>query len=256
MAKTEETKRIERALWKFTNKIGTFGAFEVTIGWYGNERVDYMTYDTKGIFRCYEIKVSKSDFYSKNHNSFVGHYNYYVMPEELLPKVEIPDGIGVFVVDEYNCLISRKKATKRAVEKPEELKNYLIRCLARDAQKVMESEDVQNLAEMNREIAHLRKEVHDLQIQQTKVYIPYSNALRKELEGYSGVSRLDKELLYTYQHKLEGLEKDRTALDQAIVELVSSISNDTETSDANDKLMRIRCALRAGQNVIMMGIGT
>ena len=43
-------------------KQGIFGCFEVTIGWNGKERVDFMTYDTKGIWRCYEIKVSKAEF--------------------------------------------------------------------------------------------------------------------------------------------------------------------------------------------------
>ena len=71
-----------------TNKRGVFCCYEVTIGWYGKERVDYLTYDTNGVWRCYEIKVSKSDFYSKSHNTFLGHFNYYVMPEELYEQVK------------------------------------------------------------------------------------------------------------------------------------------------------------------------
>lgn len=47
MAKTEVTKQLEDAIYKETSKQGTFGCFEVTIGWYGDERVDYMTYNTK-----------------------------------------------------------------------------------------------------------------------------------------------------------------------------------------------------------------
>lgn len=31
-------------------------------------------------FTCYEIKISKSDFKSKNGHNFVGHKNYYVVP--------------------------------------------------------------------------------------------------------------------------------------------------------------------------------
>mgnify|MGYP000163993137 CR=1 FL=1 len=60
--KTEETKRLERAIWKATNKQGVFGCFEVTIGWFGKERVDYMTYDTKGVFRCYESRSQRRIF--------------------------------------------------------------------------------------------------------------------------------------------------------------------------------------------------
>ena len=76
--KTAETVALEKAIRRATYKMGTFGCYEVTIGYGGKERVDYMTYDTKGIFRCYEVKVSKADFHSAAVKSFVGHYNYYV----------------------------------------------------------------------------------------------------------------------------------------------------------------------------------
>ena len=83
MTKTELTRRAERAVWYNTQKMGTFGCFEVTIGWFGKEIVDYITYDTNAEIRCYEIKVSKQDFLSKAKQTFIGHFNYYVMPEEL-----------------------------------------------------------------------------------------------------------------------------------------------------------------------------
>ena len=107
MAKTEETLKLEKAIYNLTAKQGVFGCYEVTIGWFGKERVDYMTYDTNGIFRCYEIKVSKSDFYSKAKHTFLGHYNYFVMPTELYEEVkqDIPSHIGV-----YNSKGSLKKS--------------------------------------------------------------------------------------------------------------------------------------------------
>ena len=43
MAKTEETLKLEHYIWVSTQKTGTFGCFEVTIGFGGRERVDYMT---------------------------------------------------------------------------------------------------------------------------------------------------------------------------------------------------------------------
>lgn len=57
MSKTEKTIEMERAIYKATNKMGVFGCFEVTIGWYGKERVDYLTYDTKGLWShsCIEL---------------------------------------------------------------------------------------------------------------------------------------------------------------------------------------------------------
>jgi len=131
--KTELTLKLERDIWGATAKQGVFGCFEVTIGWFGEERVDYMTYDTKGIWRCYEIKISKSDFHSKAHNTFIGHYNYYVMTQELYEQIkeEIPNHIGVYIGD--SCV---KKAKRQELTIDEQiLKNSLIRSLYREAEK-------------------------------------------------------------------------------------------------------------------------
>lgn len=49
--KTDLTLKLEREIWLTTVKQGVFGCYEVTIGQYGRERVDFMTMDTKGIFR-------------------------------------------------------------------------------------------------------------------------------------------------------------------------------------------------------------
>ena len=43
MAKTEKTRFIERVLWANKNEQGLFGCFEVTIGWFGKEIVDFIT---------------------------------------------------------------------------------------------------------------------------------------------------------------------------------------------------------------------
>lgn len=40
--KTDLTRQAEKCLWHETNRMGVFGCFEVTIGWSGNERVDYI----------------------------------------------------------------------------------------------------------------------------------------------------------------------------------------------------------------------
>lgn len=48
LAKSELTKQLEQQIWSATICQGTFGCLEVTIGWFGKERVDYLTYDTKG----------------------------------------------------------------------------------------------------------------------------------------------------------------------------------------------------------------
>lgn len=157
--KTEVTKRLEMAIWKATNKHGVFGCFEVTIGWRGHERVDYMTYDTKGDFRCYEIKVTKADFHSPCQKSFVGHLNYYVMPEELYNEVknEIPGDIGVWAMQKFGLSIV-KRARRRSVNHSDMLKDCMIRSLCREVTKQIQSESPLVVDDLNREIARLKKE--------------------------------------------------------------------------------------------------
>ncbi|MCE2139023.1 hypothetical protein GRC92_18590, partial [Streptococcus thermophilus] len=39
-------------------------------------------------WRCYELKVTKADFHSKAKLSFIGHYNYFVLPQQLYLEVQ------------------------------------------------------------------------------------------------------------------------------------------------------------------------
>jgi hypothetical protein len=150
IAKSELTLKLEREIWKATKKQGVFGCFEVTIGWFGKERVDYLTYDTKGIWRCYEIKVSKSDFRSKAAKTFIGHYNYYVMPQELFEQVkdEIPNHIGAYVNG-----VSYKNAKKQKLGVDEQtLKDSLIRSLYREYEKQYKSGIPTDIESLNRRL--------------------------------------------------------------------------------------------------------
>ena len=117
------TKEIEHIAYKHFSKIGWYGCFEVAvpraiINKYHRERCDLLSYETTGIFRAYEIKRNKQDFYSGHAWSWIGHYNYFIMPKELYNEVkdDIPDGIGVWCVYEsgkrrwMNC---EKKPKKR-----------------------------------------------------------------------------------------------------------------------------------------------
>lgn len=54
-------------------------------------------------WRCYELKVTKADFRSKAKLSFIGHYNYFVLPAALYEKVkeEVPPHIGVMIYHRY-----------------------------------------------------------------------------------------------------------------------------------------------------------
>lgn len=87
------------------NPVGTYG---------NNERVDLLTYETKGIWRFYELKVSKSDFNSKCKLSWYGDFNYYILPYDLYPQVydKIPKGIGVYIASDsgnFWCEVKPKK---------------------------------------------------------------------------------------------------------------------------------------------------
>lgn len=156
MAKTDLTVEMERQIYSATTcNQGVFGCFEVTIGWFGKERVDYLTYDTKGIWRCYEVKVSLSDFRSKAHKTFVGHFNYYVMPEDLYEKVkdEIPKHIGVYV---GKTLMKRARKQDLAVDE-EVLKDSFIRSLYREADKVLRSNNPSIVESLQRQLRNERK---------------------------------------------------------------------------------------------------
>lgn len=159
MAETELTLTLKREIWEATVRQGVFGCFEVTIGWFGSERVDFMTYDTKGIWRCYEIKVSKSDFHSTAHNTFVGNFNYYVMPNELYEQVkdEIPNHIGVYING-----VCRKNAKRQELGVDEQtLKDSMIRSLCRDVNKQVKGGNPNYVDVTNRQIARLKKELQE-----------------------------------------------------------------------------------------------
>jgi len=68
--------------------------------WYFGNRVDFMAIKDD-VFTCIEIKVSKSDFKSKNGHNLIGHKNYYAMPRGLVDKVRhlIPNHVGVYALD-------------------------------------------------------------------------------------------------------------------------------------------------------------
>ncbi|GAB0274496.1 hypothetical protein [Staphylococcus pseudintermedius] len=106
--KSDNTIAAERYLYNLLlkDKLNVYGCHEVTIGLEplkkGREIVDFLTYDSKNVFRAYEIKVTKEDLKSTAKLSFVGHYNYLVLTEELYEEVKdtnlIPFNVGLVVV--------------------------------------------------------------------------------------------------------------------------------------------------------------
>ena len=132
MSKTAETLAIEKALYKYTKAggLGIYGCFEVSLGaGYGNERVDFMTLSSDDEFRCYEIKVSKADFQSKAKLSFLGDFNYLVIPSRLLPEIQdlesyaylLVQGTGILLFHEesrYDSAITIERKPKKKEKKP------------------------------------------------------------------------------------------------------------------------------------------
>ena len=163
--KTDTTVQMEKAIFNEHFKQGVFGCFEVTIGWFGKERVDFMTYNTKGDFRCFELKATKADFRSKAAHSFVGHFGYYVMPADLYDEVraDIPKGIGVYLCYSKHGggLYARceKKASRMEPSVDVQiLKDSMIRSLARDSHKFYLQDDESRLERLKRENEQLRRD--------------------------------------------------------------------------------------------------
>ena len=135
--KTELTKDIKKAIFKEVGAcgLGVYGCIEVAFGKaYGDQYCDFMTMDSNSVFRCYEIKISKSDFRSKNKLSFYGDYNYIVMPKELYEEVksEVYYGLGVYLYDGKVCKLHRKSnKTKVTIGERVDLMHCMVRSLSR-----------------------------------------------------------------------------------------------------------------------------
>jgi hypothetical protein len=54
-------------------------------------------WDVGMMVTCFEVKITLSDFRSRNGHNFHGNENYYCVPKELVPKImkEVPDDIGI-----------------------------------------------------------------------------------------------------------------------------------------------------------------
>lgn len=106
--KTKLTLELEKTLYEMCIEAGSVAVEEVTMpGDMGI--VDTLSYQQmpngEEEWRCYELKVTKSDFHSKAKLSFIGNYNYFVLPLELYQEVqdEIPAHIGVLSYQAYDA---------------------------------------------------------------------------------------------------------------------------------------------------------
>ncbi|WP_438469611.1 hypothetical protein, partial [Staphylococcus pseudintermedius] len=98
---------------------------------------DFLTYDSKNVFRAYEIKVTKEDLKSNAKLSFVGHYNYFVLPRQLYEEVKgtdlLPFNVGIVIIGEG--LI--KKSGRKTLSMSDNIKllESLMRSLNRENKK-------------------------------------------------------------------------------------------------------------------------
>lgn len=151
--KTNRTMELEKALYEYSGAggVGVYGCFEVSLGGgYGKERVDFMTMDSKDEFRCYEIKSSEEDFASEAKLSFVGDYNYLLIPHELKEKVAdnerfrslLLHGVGILLFTAGGGISVDRKARKRplTMARRVELMHCMTRSLSRYCKYELEDE--------------------------------------------------------------------------------------------------------------------
>jgi len=153
-------------LVKQTRKKRIYGCEEITIGFYnnghGNEVVDFMIMDSKGIIKCYELKVTLQDLKSDAKRSWYGHYNYLVISRELYEKVSdwneyIPDNVGIIVGE---CLESKRKAKRCDISSETEimLKESMIRSMFWKMQKYKDAQSLDKQGQLRSKIRRLEKE--------------------------------------------------------------------------------------------------
>lgn len=114
MSKSEKTYELEEIITIACARPDRVGCPEVSLDDWGI--VDFISMDVGGAktIRCYELKISKSDFLSDAKKSFVGDFNYYVIPTELWDSVKghVEKGVGVWVVDRHGHVSVKKQASK------------------------------------------------------------------------------------------------------------------------------------------------
>lgn len=166
MAKRKETIDLENALIKNIREKRIYGCEEITIGFYnsghGNEIADFMSMDSKGIIRCYELKITLQDLKSNAKKSWYGHYNYLVVSSELYKLVKdwdeyVPKHIGIIVGVSLNVV---KKPSKQNIDKDTEimLKESLVRSMYWKVDKYKNANNLEKQKELISKISKTEKE--------------------------------------------------------------------------------------------------
>lgn len=173
------------------NEKRSYGCEEITIGFvnngYGNEIVDFMNMDSKGVIRCYEIKVTLQDLKSNAKKSWYGHYNYLVVSEDLYNKITdwttyLPDGIGLIVGREsiyyptwsLRCVINPKKQVL-SIETSMMLKESMVRSIYYKMVKYIDAQSIDKFKEIQKSQRYWEKLYRD----EEKEYLLLCRKVRK-----------------------------------------------------------------------------
>lgn len=151
------------------------------------EIVDILELNSQKGWICYEIKISKSDFHSEAIKSFVGNYNYYLMPEELYNKVqnEIPKEIGVYTYKNKYLTLVKKSRKQKLIEGMEGQLNYgMIRALNREREK-----------------------------QRDKIKLTYYNNLQNYIYNLQDIIKARKDRIWNLKHHETGKNREINELE-------------------------------------------
>lgn len=121
-----------------------------------------MTMDSKGIVKCYELKVTIQDLKSDAKKSWYGHYNYLVVSKELYNQVEnwddfIPKHIGI-IVGEYLESVRKAKKCDMSTETEIMLKESMIRSMFWKMDKYKDAQSLDKQKKLQAKIRQLEKE--------------------------------------------------------------------------------------------------
>lgn len=119
--------------------------------------------------------MSKSDFHSKAKKTFIGHYNYFVLTNELYGEVkdEIPNHIGIYV---GGNLVKRSRKQELSIDE-QILKDSMIRSLYRESEKILKSEEPSIIEGLQRQINYEKRMYKEY-------YRKYWDLFRKVEEKY------------------------------------------------------------------------
>lgn len=158
------------------------------------EIVDILELNSQKGWCCYEIKISKSDFHSKAIKSFVGEYNYYLMPDELYEQVknEIEKDIGVYSYNgQYLCIKKKARKQKLIEGMNEQLYYGMVRSLNREREKQKNKIETFYYSQLNEYKSKLHNEIREKSSQLWKLK---HNKECGDMEQEKEINKLDIEI--------------------------------------------------------------